>query len=124
MVSRVRSRPVFAGAVLVALMGSVLSASGRAANARLEVFSFDGVQVAPSCSSLPFGSLEFEFIVVNRRPTPVGAVRIDTYFRHGARLDEVPGFHAEGVPQISIRAELTSGRLSALSTSTRGSARR
>jgi hypothetical protein len=101
--NRVRGRPaVFAGAVLVALVGSVLSATGRAADARPEVFSFDGVQVAPSCSTLPSGSLAFEFTVVNRRPTSVGAVRVDTYFRHGARLHEVPGFHAEGVPQMHI----------------------
>ena len=54
---------------------------------------FSGVQVVPSCSRYPGGSAEFQFVVVNRRPTSVRSVRLDVYFARGTRLFPVPGYH-------------------------------
>jgi hypothetical protein len=54
---------------------------------------FRGIEVAPSCSPSPGGLSEFQFVVVNRRPTTVKSVRLDVYFGSGTRLTIVPGHH-------------------------------
>jgi hypothetical protein len=74
---------------LIAALG--VSPPGIAATPSTHVGTFDGLQVVPSCQPGPFG-LSFQFLVVNRRSEPVDAVRLDVYFRRGARLHPAPGF--------------------------------
>lgn len=82
--------------LLSLLAALATSPSALAANA------FDGVQVVPRCFSSPSGSLTFEFDVVNRRAAPVGNVRLDVYFRRGARLTGLAGHHFGGEPQMRV----------------------
>jgi hypothetical protein len=77
------------GGVAMLLVAPAALAASRSTGSRL----YDGVEVVPSCSSSPGGSAAFQFLVLNRRTTSVGSVRLDVYFRDGTRLMSAPGYH-------------------------------
>jgi hypothetical protein len=79
--------------IICCLAALAVSSPALASNASTGLQAFDGVQVIPTCSRSPGGSSEFQFVVVNRRPTTVGSERLDVYFTRGIRLTPVPGYH-------------------------------
>jgi hypothetical protein len=83
---------VLVRAIIWCLVVVIVAPVALAASPSTDLRLFGGVQVVPSCSRYPGGSSEFQFVVVNRRPTSVGSVTLDVYFARGTRLFPIPGY--------------------------------